>query len=1118
MAKLLVNEMFKINSIQIEAAGQILSTNGNCVTNNGILTISDGAELYSEKHFAIDNKNELNINGGNIIISPEAFYGINNNENATISMSGGKVQAQEKTNSSDLYGIFNLGTVNVSGGILQGIYNDKSGVVNISDDAHIQSYYGIFNNENGLVTMTEGEILSTYGMYNNNTGKIDITGGKIEASSYGVYNKDTGSIVIGRDDGNVSQSVPEILTTSTTESYGIFNNSGIFDFFDGKISGSISINGSVNSIPAGYDIIRTKSEDIETAILDNSPVAQIDETSYNTLQEAFDAVPDNKQEATIVKLLRNTTILNEENTPVVANSKNIYLDMNNYNIIAGNESGIINEGKLEIGNKVNSLCEDIDSTDFIANGEYYFEKDDTGAMVSNNVGVLSTLATSYIKLDLSNIHGDTILSVNAEISANNYGYATISENATTPSYDSSTGQFIKIYGNVSAKDYTTKLEGGKIYYLHFGYNKSTSTSSSNYTDIFKINSVNIETSGELLASQKGITNAGELTISDGARINASSTKDAYGIYNSGKLKVTGGLIQASSKIENINVYGIYNNSLEELNFENGRILVESEYHGKTYGIYNINIGKINMLGGNINLVISSESGSSYGIYSKEGEVNLIQGNIYYSATYRLGGASAYGIYTDIARVNIEEFGKIDLDCKGNSYGVYTSTGDIYMNGGNISSYSARYSSYGIYVNDTANLYINKGFIQASKDSNSSAYGIYNKSTGTINITDGIINCLTLGSSGSNSAYGIYNSSGIINMISGKISVESSEGVSVSYAYGIYNLSKGKTFVGVNDNIVDISKIEILATASGNSYAIYNSSGIFNFYDGKISAGTATIYGNVTEVAPGYEIKKTTADGISTDILALSATDNTVCVLNSINYSSLQDALDACTGTENYTISLTNACRLAEPITIPKGKNITLSINGFDILYDGSDSMIVNNGTLTIKDTNTVSSGNLSNTGGSVIENNGTLIIGDNDGNVTSRSPHITGTDTAITNNGTIEFYDGTITGITPISGNEIKTIPEDYNLVETTEDNVKTLSLVGIAPEVTYTTESVSGGTKITVTATDTNLSMIINPDDSEVTGSNTEIVSEYIVTSSGVYTFKAIDKNNNVTTIDVAV
>ena len=153
-----------------------------------------------------------------------------------------------------------------------------------------------------------------------------------------------------------------------------------------------------------------------------------------------------------------------------------------------------------------------------------------------------------------------------------------------------------------------------------------------------------------------------------------------------------------------------------------------------------------------------------------------------------------------------------------------------------------------------------------------------------------------------------------------------------------------------------------------------------------------------------------------------------------------------------------------------------------------------------------------------IENNGTLIIGDNDGNVTSRSPHITGTDTAITNNGTIEFYDGTITGITPISGNDIKTIPEDYNLVETTEDNLKTLSLVGIAPEVTYTTESVSGGTKITVTATDTNLSMIINPDDSEVTGTDTEIVSEYIATSSGVYTFKAIDKNNNVTTIDVAV
>ena len=700
--------------------------------------------------------------------------------------------------------------------------------------------------------------------------------------------------------------------------------------------------------------------------------------------------------------------------------------------------------------------------------------------------------------------------INAEILGKNYydtASAIISTSEEYPTSYSSKQRIMSIYGEIPAINYESmNLSGGKVYYLHLQY-KKTSSSTDSYEEYFKINSIKVQPAGEIISkSGNCINNLGNLTLSTGVTLETSAY---YTINNSKDLEVQGATIKSQ-------LGGIYNDVNGNIDIDNSIILVDSDNEVK-YGIYNNSTGDIIINHAEIKVLSSdSEYGNKqYVIY------NNSTGTIQINNGYFLSDAdreTSYGLYNLDGKITITGGKIISDNYSATSYGIYNNNGEIYISGGQINTYSSSTGSYGYtYGITNKNGVINISGGSLTTNSVTYAYGIDNDKI--LNISGGNILVDVQGYANNSSYYSTYgiSNSDTVNISNGTLIVQSKE-TSKASVYGISNSST--VTLGINNGMVNISEPQISVTGGQSSYGISNATtkAEFNFYDGKISAGTATIYGNITEVAPGYEIKKTTADGISTDILALSATDNTVCILNSINYSSLQDALDACTGTENYTISLTNVCELTEPLIIPEGKNITLSINGFDIYYDGSDSMIINNGTLTIKDTNTVSSGNLSNTIGNVIENNGTLIIGDNDGNVTSRSPHITGTDIAITNNGTIEFYDGTITGITPISGNDIKTIPEDYNLVETTENNLKTLSLIGIAPEVTYTTENVSGGTKITVTATDTNLSMIINPDDSEVTGSDTEIVSEYIATSSGMYTFKAIDKNNNITTINVAV
>ena len=198
-----------------------------------------------------------------------------------------------------------------------------------------------------------------------------------------------------------------------------------------------------------------------------------------------------------------------------------------------------------------------------ANGNYYFVEQN-GKYISNNQQQNSTIASSYIKIDLTGKESVT-LKINAEISSqsSDYGYATITSNTSVPSYSSSNGRIFRISGQVAAKDYTTTLNGGEVYYLHLCYYKNSSTSS--YNDTFTINSIEI--------NDYNIFSKNDYVTDDQGKINV--TLDA-GEYLITETEVPEGYKLPDNPTQTINITK-YQDSYE-LNIQNEKIPAQVIVH------------------------------------------------------------------------------------------------------------------------------------------------------------------------------------------------------------------------------------------------------------------------------------------------------------------------------------------------------------------------------------------------------------------------------------------------------------------------------------------------------------------------------------------------------------
>lgn len=216
---------------------------------------------------------------------------------------------------------------------------------------------------------------------------------------------------------------------------------------------------------------------------------------------------------------------------------------------------------------------------------YTFVKDKNGVYKSNNQGISSSEAVSYIPIDLSNYTGSYAIKINARISCEqnyDYGFVRITEDIGNGiNYADMSREIINITGITEDEDYMAILEAGKKYNIIFGYLKDSSMD--NGEDTFYINSV------KLVFNSEGITDKINLktdstgkivtNIPDGRYI-LTETKSQEG-YKILEYPITIEVINNEIKIlENKNLESITISNNNEITIENITCRVIVHYYLK----------------------------------------------------------------------------------------------------------------------------------------------------------------------------------------------------------------------------------------------------------------------------------------------------------------------------------------------------------------------------------------------------------------------------------------------------------------------------------------------------------------------------------------------------------
>ncbi len=904
----------------------------------GILKILEGAELITIKANSVgiynETTNDIEILGGIIKIyegsSNGRSYGIVNASTGTIDISNLTIDLEGGYYWNYVYGIQNntSGEINITNikidfnpeATCRGIFNSGAGKVNISNGQNIE--IGPKNEENSNEDM----------IYNQSTGEINISNVKMKINGAKIYNYSTGKINITSSTINydgyttnvitsygtglieiVDSSIIQTGTVTATNPKIIQNNKGIINVNNTEINGMATNTVGINNYSTGTINILNGSKIIAGKI-------GIENTSTGTVNIGTEGIPEGE-------------VINIQLPEIQGETYGVYMTAGNLNFYDGRIKG-----------KTDSVF-----------------------------GAYSALETGYSIIKEENEYKESYLGqvFTAQIGENKY--LTLEDAVNSITEGTSDETTIKIINNIVNGDTNDLVFGDRNIILDLNgyileYKKIFSNSKSlkiidtsaentgilNYsnTGTEENNSVFIENNGllEISATVQGnstytkiIANKenGRLKILDEANI-INTNRYSTCIYNESinDLEISGGIIE----IRDADGNAIYNNSTGTIKMTSGTINLYAI--GDTYGINNISTGTIDMLGGKINLELSSSRIVAYAIYNN-----------------------------DSATVNIENFEiKTDKTNKYNDdYGIYNnSNGQI-----NILNSSIQNQSRGIYNKEngkvnitTSNINIdgpeqrlgyaldnNSGDIEII-DSNISTYGVWptaiiNK-IGNININNTPVSSET----------GISNGgTGTINILNGS-TVTGSD-------IGIENVSTGIINIGTKDNNVSIENPSI----QGNSYGVENLTGTLNFYDGIIKGKTNSIYGNITEIESGTNIKIVEGE-YEEAYLSLES----VVEIDGVGYTSIQAAADSIPeNSAQKTIKvITTILEVGIEDTIIENKDIILDLNGNTVT---SPKTMANTGTLKIIDSSVDKTGVINfNRSGTVdnytvlIRNTGTLEI------------------------------------------------------------------------------------------------------------------------------------------------
>ena len=511
------------------------------------------------------------------------------------------------------------------------VNNYSTGTVRVSG-ANITAASGqaLRNESTGTITVTSGTITSnsSNAITNVSTGTILVTGGTLTGGVNGIVNLSTGTITLGTKEttANVSTTAPSI----TAAQRGIIKGTGTFNFYDGVIKGSDgnSISGTPTEVQPGYQVQKTTSNGVQTAIL----VPASSTMSLRNMVNMASTLTLNNNIENTENTLNTENVDGTENIDEVENTDNIE-EVENVEDIEKVEE-IENIDEIEnIENTDNTETEIIVSKVVQINETTYPTISEAIASANNGDTIKlleDIILTEEITIDegkniIFDLNGKTISSSSIN-TINNKGTLTISSYGIIKN-EVENGVVIYNTGKLNIENgvITTNANGGKAIY-NTQQNNNTESGILNIQDgkivtegiggiaIYNVNNAKTDITGGIIETRgfgsKGIYNDSEVQISNTKVIVAND--DSIGIYNSENSKSCDikeiEVIIEAEEIENYELikntnefieeleqkkpsYAIYNDSNEEIKIETATIKVERL---KGVGIINNKEGTITL--------------------------------------------------------------------------------------------------------------------------------------------------------------------------------------------------------------------------------------------------------------------------------------------------------------------------------------------------------------------------------------------------------------------------------------------------------------------------------------------------------------------------------------------
>ena len=397
--------------------------------------------------------------------------------------------------------------------------------------------------------------------------------------------------------------------------------------------------------------------------------------------------------------------------------------------------------------------------------------------------------------------------------------------------------------------------------------------------------------------------------------------------------------EQTGTINNTSSSQYFINNTGDFVLTNGKLISTTSY------IYNSN-GTITINGGKIDIRRTSNI-----INSKNGKIVINGGELYsanMSSSTSIDGTKVE-IHGGIVEQNAQGFWRA---------GNITGNGELLITGGELktSGTSADAEDYtisgnikttitgGKVINEKGNtistgsqpLTITDGEIVSTRYS-----AIITNGNGTINISGGNLK----------GSKGITINKAALNITGGKVEGDT---------YGI-ETSGGTTTIGIDDGTIDIEKPEVV----GGTYGLYINSGTVKFNDGILKGKTASYYGALNSIATNAILfnSEQEEEGITLSTTYL-VTEHDFIKNGDKLYKKIETAISE-SSNGDVLVFIDNG-QSYNQITVPEDKKIIIDLNGYTL---NTNNGIINNGDLTIKNSDREEVGITAQISGYLITNN-----------------------------------------------------------------------------------------------------------------------------------------------------